>query len=91
MLSRTSFHKQFLLICIKYLTHNFVIKYNDKHTCLNNAGGLGGLTQLKKVLMTYRLKIQNSTMAAVIEVQLGWEGEGRAMHNFTVQRQLPVE
>ena len=41
--------------------------------------------------MTYRLKIQNSTMAAVIRVQLGWEGEGRAMHNFTVQHQLPVE
>ena len=85
MLSRTSFHKQFLLICIKYLTHNFVINI------MINTYMLGGLTQLKKVLMTYRLKIQNSTMAAVIEVQLGWEGEGRAMHNFTAQCQLPVE
>ena len=38
MLSRTSFHKQFLLICIKYLTHNFVINIMINTYMLKVAG-----------------------------------------------------
>ena len=39
--------------------------------------------------MTHILKVQNDiTIAAVIEVQVGWEENGRAMHNLTLQGQL---